>query len=101
MSFSNGTFWIKCNNCEEQIDFQADEADFDCNGGTERQMGPEKGYSWNYEFKCFECNEQHINIEYEVYKYPVGAFNNDNIRLDGATELTRFDYVFQEEDEIE
>lgn len=32
MSFLNGTFSIKFNNCKEQIDFQADEADFECDG---------------------------------------------------------------------
>lgn len=68
--------------------------------GRERQMGPEIGYSWDYEFTCFECNEQDISIQYEVYENPVGAFNNDNIQLDGAIEVTRFSYDFQGEEEM-
>jgi len=99
MSFLKGTFSIECEKCKEQIDFQPNETDFESDGGGERQMGPENGYIWSYDFKCFECEEQDISIQYEVYEYPVGAFNNDSVELSGATELSRFDYNFQDEEE--
>ncbi len=93
-----GTFTIKCSNCQEEIDFHSDDADFQSDGGGERQMGPEYGYIWSSDFKCFECNQQNISIQYEVYEYPVGAFNNDKVEITGATELNRFDYNFHEEE---
>ena len=55
MSIVNGTFSVTCNNCGKQHDFQADEADFDATSGSERQMGPENGYTWEHAFNCGAC----------------------------------------------
>ena len=98
MNFLKGTFSIECENCKGQIDFQPSDTDFEPDGGSERQMGTENSYLWNYDFKCFDCKKQDITIDYGVYEYPVGAFNTDDVTLKGAIELSRFDYTFQDEE---
>ena len=44
MSMVNGNFSIKCNKCGTQHDFPANEAEFEIDGGEERQMSAEKSY---------------------------------------------------------
>ena len=39
-----------------------------------------------------ECNN--IEIDYEVWEYPVGSFNNDSINIKGGIEVGKFDYDF-------
>jgi hypothetical protein len=95
MSFVNGTFSLICNKCSKQHNFRANDADFDETSGSERQMGPENGYTWEYIFNCDQC-ENEIEIEYEVWEYPVGAFNNDQVEIKGGTEVNRYGYDFQD-----
>jgi len=95
MSFVNGTFSLICNECSKQHDFTANDADFDDTWGSERQMGPENGYTWEYTFNCDEC-ENEIKIEYEVWEYPLNAFNNDQVKIKGGTEVNRYKYDFHD-----
>lgn len=96
MSIVKGTFSLTCDKCGKQYDFNEDEAGFDLTMGDERQMGRENGYSWQQEFECDECGNN-IEIDYEVWEYPVGSFNNDSINLKGGTEVGKFDYEFHGE----
>lgn len=105
MSFVTGTFSVVCDKCGHQHDFSSNDADFDATAGGERQMGAEHGYQWDTEFKCDNdgCDNQ-IEIEYEVWEYPEGSFNNDDIRAKGAAVADKFDYDFSydpDEDEDE
>lgn len=96
MSIVKGTFSLNCDKCGKQHDFAEDDADFDATSGSERQMGPENGYSWEINFNCDKCGNE-IDVEYEIWEYPVGAFNNDQLTINGGTEISRFDYDFSEE----
>lgn len=96
MSIVNGSFSLTCDKCGTQHDFSEDEADFDLTMGDERQMGRENGYSWQHEFECDNCGNN-IEIDYEVWEYPEGAFNNDSVRISGGTENGRFEYDFHGE----
>ncbi len=58
-------------------------------------MGEENGYLWKETIECDEC-ENEISIEYSVYEYPTGAFNNDDVRIEGGKEKSRFGYNFHE-----
>ena len=99
MSMVNGNFSIKCNKCGTQHDFPANEAEFEFDGGEERQMGAENSYSWNSSFNC-DCGNE-IEFEYGIWEYPVGAYNNDNVDITNGTEVERYSYDFSEEPEPE
>lgn len=98
MSIVKGTFSLTCDKCGKQHDFNEDETDFDINLGDEGPMGTENGYSWEHEFECDNCGTK-IEVDYEVWEYPVGAFNNDSVRIVGGTETSRFSYDFHDEPE--
>ena len=88
-----GTFSVYCDNCGKQHDFPADEADFDLTSTDERQMGPENGYTWEHEDKCNKCGHE-FDFTYEVWEYPTGAFNHDDVRTNGCSEVDRYEYDF-------
>lgn len=93
MSIARGQFSLKCSNCGKQHNFLPEDADFDATSGSERQMGHEHGYSWKYTFNCDNCGNE-IEIDYEVWEYPEGVFNNDQVNITGGTEVRRFNYDF-------
>jgi hypothetical protein len=97
-----GTFALTCNECGEQYDFASDEVDFEAKYSDERQMGQENGYEWNHSFNCSkkDCYND-IEIEYQVWEYPVGAFNHEIINITGAKEIAMFDYDFHEPEETD
>ena len=94
-----GNFSVECKKCGNVVDFPANEADFDLSGSDERQMGIENTYSWNSSYEC-ECKNE-IEFDYEVWEYPVGAFNNDEVTITGGSETSRYDYDFHDEPEDE
>ncbi|WP_333810003.1 hypothetical protein [Flavobacterium sp.] len=98
MSFVNGTFSIVCHKCGKQTDFDSEEADFEATGGSERQMGPENGYSWEMTFDCDNCGNE-IEFDYQVYEYPQGTFNLEDVKITGAKAINTFDYDFSDEPE--
>jgi hypothetical protein len=99
MSFINGTFSVVCSVCNTPTDFDSTEADFESTGGSERQMGPENGYSWESSFECTCGNE--IEFDYQVHEYPVGAFNHESVDIKGAEVNQTFVYDFIGEPEEE
>jgi hypothetical protein len=94
MSFVSGIFSVVCNNCGEQTDFESDEADFDSIGESERQMGPENGYSWEMSFNC-NCGND-IEFNYQVHEYPQGVFNHEDVNISGAKVANTFFYDFSD-----
>jgi hypothetical protein len=100
MSIAIKTFSLTCNKCCKQHDFTADDADFDITSVVERQMGPEHGYTWEHTFNCDVCAYE-IEIVYEVWEYPVGAFNNDRVEIKRGTEILRYFYDFHDTREEE
>ena len=97
MSIASGTFIFQCNDCHAQTTYLPEDSAF----GSEvfdpdRQMGPEYRHHWNENFECSCGNE--ITLTYNVYEYPVGAFNIEQIDLEGATEIQTFDYDFHDKE---
>ena len=94
MSIVSGSFSVTCSKCGANHDFGADDADFDGNGSDERGMGVENQYTWETTFDC-ECGNQ-IEIVYDVWEYPVGAYNHSNIEVTGGVAVGEFDYDFSD-----
>lgn len=97
MSIVKGTFSLNCLNCRKQHDFLASDSDFNPQFGSERQMGSETGYVWEHTFNC----DNEIEIKYEVWEYPEGMFNMDQINIKGGKEVSKFNYDFHGEPDFE
>jgi len=87
-----GIFSTTCEKCSEQYDFAGNDADFDLTSTDERQHGTEKSYKWGDSFRC-TCG-QDIDFTYEVWEYPSGAFNHDDVKIQGGAEVDRYTYDF-------
>lgn len=98
MSIVTGTFSLTCEKCDKQHDFKSADADFEVTSTDERQMGTESCYSWNNTFNCDNCDNE-IEVEYDVWEYPEGAYNNDDVRINGGEEVSRYSYDFHEPDD--
>ena len=63
----------------------SDDLDLEWNGGTygERSRGDEINWHADAFIQCSHCNED-LNIEIDVYEYPVGAFNYGEINCDNG-----------------
>lgn len=97
MSIVKGSMTVQCNQCGKIHTISAEDTDFENSYGDERQMGTENGFTWEYTIDC-ECGNE-IEIIYEVWEYPEGAFNNDNVTLNGGTLIDKFGYDFYAEQE--
>ena len=76
---------VRCGKCGELFEVHADELEFDWEGGLvqERGMGPENEYISEEVCTCPNCNNQ-IDISLQVWEYPMGVFNFQNIEIDGG-----------------
>lgn len=95
MNIVSGSFIVKCSKCGTEESFDAEDADFVDSFGSERQMGTENGYVWKRNYECKGCKSD-IEIHYEVVEYPIGAFNNDIVKIEGGEEVNRFEYDFSD-----
>ena len=97
MSIVNGTFSLTCSKCGKQHDFTLEDTNFEITSTEERPMGTGICHSWEHSFNCDsnKCeNEDEIEIGYEVWEYPEGAFNADKVAINGGQEVGRFSYDF-------
>ena len=83
---------FKCDECGKihkyhELDF---DLDFDCVGGSERNMGTENQYVAEESFEC-ECGNE-INTKFEVWEYPVGVHNYDSVEMEGAELIESFQF---------
>lgn len=92
----DGYLLLRCNHCKELSDFDGDDFFYEWEGGEvdERGMGPESEYISEETLQCKHCDQQ-FDIKFHVWEYPMGAFNYQDIEVDGATveetlDLTRF-----------
>lgn len=97
MSIVNGVLSVTCSQCGQTHDFNADEAEFEGSGSYERQMGTENQYTWETSFNC-DCENQ-IDITYDVWEYPMGAFNYATVEVTGGSADSEFGYDFSDEPE--
>ena len=84
---------FKCNSCSRIHKYDESEfnLDFDCIGGSERNMGTENQYQAEEHFKCNCGNE--IEVKFEVWEYPEGVHNYDSIEIDNAELLDSFHFT--------
>lgn len=93
---------FRCNDCNEIHTYHKENLnlDFECVGSDERSMGTENHYQAENYFQC-ECNNG-IIVTYEIWEYPIGTHNYDNIEIDGGTLIKSFtptiDFFTEEED---
>lgn len=99
MSIVSGSFSVTCSKCNTVHDFDASDADFEHTSSDERNMGPEHQYSWETTFDC-ECGNE-IEIIYDVWEYPAGAYNHSDVEVSGGSPNGQFDYDFSEESQPE
>ena len=81
---------FKCEECGRihkyhELDF---DLDFDCVGGSERNMGTENQYVAEESFEC-DCGNE-ITAKFEVWEYPEGIHNYDSLEMEGAELLESF-----------
>lgn len=81
---------FKCNSCGKIHSYHKSEfnLDFDYIESSERSMGPENHYEATEIFDC-ECGNQ-IEANFELWEYPLGVHNYDNLKLEGGEILESF-----------
>lgn len=83
---------FECEKCHKihkyhELDF---DLDFDCVGGSERNMGIENQYAAEENIEC-NCGND-ITIKFEVWEYPIGVHNYDSVEIDGAELIESFPF---------
>ena len=89
----NGNFSVTCSKCGHVNDFDASESDFEQTGTEEKGMGVQKQYTWEITFDCDGCGNE-IEVVYDVWEYPTGAYNDSDIQVSGGTATGEFGYDF-------
>jgi len=78
-----GKIKVKCKKCQKLHDISPENFDDPEKNSDERSMGYETQYIWEYEFKCYNCNNE-LKITIEGYEYPVGILNYQEFRTEGC-----------------
>lgn len=79
------SIFIRCNECGELFAVDADELEFNWEGGEveDRSMGPENEYISVETCECPNCNDSK-ELTLHVWEYPLGAFNNQEIEIESG-----------------
>lgn len=82
---SNNNLLIRCDKCGELFSINADDINFEWEGGQvdDRDMGPENEYVSEETCTCPNCSNQ-IELSFHVWEYPLGTFNYQNIEINGG-----------------
>lgn len=82
---SDDSLLIRCGACGELFELDADELLFEWEGGVvdDRGMGYETEYESEEYCSCPNCEKQ-IDLTLQVWEYPMGVFNTQNIEIDGG-----------------
>lgn len=83
---------VRCDTCGELFDVAPDNLNFDWNGsyGEDRSMGCEMIYESYESCKCPHCDKQ-IDITLQIWEYPMGSINYQNIEIDGGSVESNID----------
>lgn len=79
--------------------------DWECMGGYERPMGIENQYIIEHYIDCPKCGDE-VHITFNVWEYPVGAYNYSDIEIEGGVLETDFDFqerikpIFEDDDPV-
>lgn len=81
-----------CKKCGERHHYKKEnlELEFEYVGGSERNMGEENQYQATEYFEC-DCGNE-INVNFEVWEYPVGVHNYNDVGIDGAKLINCFEF---------
>ena len=92
-TLSTDSFLVRCDNCGNSIEVVSDDIgwEWECLGGDERSMGTENQYIAEHDIDCPNCGNE-VHITFNVWEYPVGAYNYSDIEIDGGTLETDFDF---------
>lgn len=84
----------KCNYCHQEnvIPFNQLHLEFNCVGGSERNMGEENQYAAEESLECSFCGNE-INILFEIWEYPTGFHNYSDISIDSGEIIHTPDFV--------
>lgn len=82
---SDDSLLIRCGACGELFELDADDLLFEWEGGVvdDRGMGYETEYESEEYCSCPNCEKQ-IDLTLQVWEYPMGVFNTQNIEIDGG-----------------
>lgn len=64
-----------CSKCGTKYSLKQEDFDFQAESCSERGMGEETQYAFEYQRQCDSC-DQDIEIKFEVWEYPVGIVND-------------------------
>ena len=81
-----GSVTFKCDSCDKQYKLGAGELEFQVAAVTEDKMGEHIHYVYEYESECDQCGKR-IDIEFEVWEYPVGTLNHKEYSMSGAKDI--------------
>lgn len=106
-TLSVDSFLVTCDNCGHSIEVDGDDIDWDweCIGSDERSMGTENQHIAEHYIDCPECGNE-VHITFNVWEYPMGAYNNSDIDIEGGSLETDFDFqdrvkpIFEQDEEI-
>jgi hypothetical protein len=95
MSLScTGQLQIKCKNCGHLISIDCDDLSFDEVERNERNDGTEIHHQVIHNFPCTNCKKT-IEVTYDVWEYPDGIKNSDNIEIMNGTVIQRCNVQIQ------
>lgn len=91
----SGKLIIKCDSCKHLEKFNCNNLDFQIVETQQRQMGSHNTHVYKNEYTCHSCSNQ-IGIEYTVWEYPVGTFNDSEVAIDGGELVEECNCAFTE-----
>lgn len=82
---SGDTLLIRCDSCGEMFEVDPDDFNFDWENSyaDDRGMGYEIEYESYETCECPNCDRQ-IDLTLQIWEYPIGFVNNQNIEIDGG-----------------
>lgn len=84
-NYDGSTILVRCDTCGELFEVTSADLNFDweSSGVDNRGMGAEIEYDAYESTECPNCGRQ-IDLTLQVWEYPAGVFNNQNIEIDGG-----------------
>lgn len=82
---SGDTLLIRCDSCGEMFEVDPDDFNFDWESSyaDDRGMGYEIEYESYETCECPNCDRQ-IDLTLQIWEYPIGFVNSQNIEIDGG-----------------
>lgn len=76
---------VQCSICNEIVDINIakDDLDWQIEDTDEREMGIETHYSAVVQYECEKCKSEFL-ITLEIWEYPEGFFNDQDITIEGG-----------------